>query len=45
MAARSVGFLVFILFTFVSPLSFAVEVVVGGTGFKNTAGERKWMTF
>ena len=40
----SVTFFFFFTFYF-TPITHALEVVVGGTGVKNTAGEKKWLTF
>ena len=45
MTLRFGALVLFVLFTVASPFNHAVEVVVGGTGVKNTAGEKKWLTF
>ncbi len=45
MTSRLSAFVLFVLFALAAPLSHALEVVVGGTGVKNTAGEKKWLTF
>lgn len=45
MTARRLTFLLFALITLSAAPSIALDVVVGGTGVKNTAGEKKWLTF
>ena len=45
MTARRIAFLLFVLCSFAASPGYTLDVVVGGTGVKDTAGDKKWLTF